>query len=50
VSAQPEPERFDDTGKICQECGRPIEEDLRAGKPFVVCRSCYDAPVDNAGR
>jgi NMD protein affecting ribosome stability and mRNA decay len=38
----------DDTVQLCTDCGRPIE--VGAGESFRVCRACYDAYVDNAGR
>jgi hypothetical protein len=39
----------------CQDCGGSLGVDSedqrdRAGEPFRICRSCYDAYVDNAGR
>jgi hypothetical protein len=35
--------------RSCGDCGRRVELD-DDGNPFAVCRACYDAYVDNAGR
>ena len=39
---------IDDTVQRCPDCGRPIE--AGPGDSYRVCRACYDAYVDNAGR
>jgi hypothetical protein len=51
MSAQPEPmevERATRTSRPCPDCGGPMEAD--AEEWFRICRPCYDAYVDNAGR
>jgi hypothetical protein len=39
---------MDDAVRPCADCGRPIE--AGAGESYRLCRACYDAYVDNAGR
>jgi hypothetical protein len=39
---------IDDTVQRCPDCGRPIEAGPEDS--YRVCRACYDAYVDNAGR
>lgn len=39
---------IDDTVQLCSDCGRPME--AGAEESYRVCRACYDAYVDNAGR
>jgi hypothetical protein len=51
MTAQPEgPESagIDDGVQRCPDCGGLVESG--AGQPYRVCRACYDAYVDNAGR
>jgi hypothetical protein len=53
MAAQPEPIETgwaDGADRHCPECGSPIEEGAARLGPFRVCRSCYDAYVDHAGR
>jgi hypothetical protein len=53
MAAQPDTtgtEWTDGTDRPCPDCGRPIEEGAGRVGPFRVCRSCYDAYVDHAGR
>ncbi len=53
MSAQPEPrstEQLAAADQACPDCGGPIEAEAAADDPFFICRSCYDAYVDNAGR
>ena len=38
----------DGTVRLCPDCGRPIE--AGAEEWYRLCRACYDAYVDNAGR
>jgi len=39
---------IDDTVRLCSDCGRPLE--AGAEEWYRLCRACYDAYVDNAGR
>jgi hypothetical protein len=51
MSARPEPsEWLDDSERTCPDCGGPIEANTATEKPYLICRPCYDAYVDNAGR
>jgi hypothetical protein len=53
MAAPPEPTEtgcIDGDDRPCPECGEPIEEGGERVEPFRVCRSCYDAYVDHAGR
>ena len=51
MTAQPdrwESAGIEDTVQLCSDCGRPME--AGAEESYRVCRACYDAYVDNAGR
>lgn len=51
MTAQPdgwESAETDDTVPLCSDCGRAVE--AHAEESYRVCRACYDAYVDNAGR
>jgi formamidopyrimidine-DNA glycosylase len=53
MTAQPEPmgaEPFGGAERLCPDCGGQIEAESATDRPFFICRSCYDAYVDNAGR
>jgi hypothetical protein len=53
MSAQPQPtraEQSDGAEPACPDCGGPIGAEVAADNPSFICRSCYDAYVDNAGR
>jgi len=53
MSAQPEPMGVEQIGgaeAACPDCGGPIGTEAVTDNPFFICRSCYDAYVDNAGR
>jgi hypothetical protein len=50
MSARTEADRSEGVERLCHDCGSPIEADVEADKPFLVCRPCYEAPVENAGR
>jgi NMD protein affecting ribosome stability and mRNA decay len=53
MTAQPDPvgvERMSDDEWTCADCGSPIEANAEMDKAFSMCRPCYDAYVDNAGR
>jgi len=36
--------------RTCPECGGPIEVGVDPARPFRLCRPCYDAYVEHAGR
>jgi hypothetical protein len=40
----------DDLEPSCPDCGSRIEPNPEGEKPFAICRPCYDAYVENAGR
>jgi hypothetical protein len=52
MAASQEPMRIGwiEEERSCPDCGGPIEASTATEKPFRVCRSCYDAYVENAGR
>jgi hypothetical protein len=53
MAVQPEPmgaEWIRGTDRECPDCGRPIEANKVTEPLYAICRSCYDAYVDNAGR
>ena len=53
MTAHPEPMRAEPlvgAERACPDCGGPVEAESATDHPFFICRSCYDAYVDNAGR
>lgn len=36
--------------RSCPDCGQPVEADSAPHKPAAICRACYDAYVEHAGR